>query len=339
MAFQVHVDRPLRIQHREPQQIFGPYYAVAAVAVRLNRDTLVIFGATAPESDFTGTTAELTSAAEQAAMLVDDLAPDKRLAGELEILHACQTLAARHRPGGSLAQALRDVAEVAAATLECEIALTWLPDGRFHLHSAEQPIADRDRFAAIMQELWASRTDLARRVQDAREVPLTAPLDPESGVRSYLVLAIGDPASALLLLAHTEAAPGGFSELCVRLGTRLAGTASTGLATAMLREHLLRAVAEETKAREELAQANTELAQAAEHDPLTALPNRVLLQRCVERLGPVGPRARDGDEPISSPALLYVDLDGFKSINDTYGHAVGDSVLVEVARRLGPAII
>jgi two-component system cell cycle response regulator len=72
----------------------------------------------------------------------------------------------------------------------------------------------------------------------------------------------------------------------------------------------------------------TQLAQQALHDALTGLPNRTLL---LERLNPALARAgRTGDKL----ALLYLDLDGFKPINDDFGHDAGDAVLVEVARRL-----
>ncbi|MFC5382649.1 diguanylate cyclase domain-containing protein [Aquipuribacter nitratireducens] len=70
------------------------------------------------------------------------------------------------------------------------------------------------------------------------------------------------------------------------------------------------------------------LAALALHDPLTGLPNRLLL---LERLGhALALSARDG----SRHAVLFCDLDRFKAVNDTHGHAVGDEVLVAVAERL-----
>jgi len=70
----------------------------------------------------------------------------------------------------------------------------------------------------------------------------------------------------------------------------------------------------------------TELAQRALHDPLTGLPNRALL---LERIRAAVEGGR-GDQV----GLLFLDLDHFKRINDSFGHSVGDDVLVEVGRRL-----
>jgi diguanylate cyclase (GGDEF)-like protein len=66
----------------------------------------------------------------------------------------------------------------------------------------------------------------------------------------------------------------------------------------------------------------------ATHDPLTGLPNRLLL---MDRLDQAMARIRR--EP-GEVAVLYLDLDGFKAVNDRFGHAHGDAVLIETARRL-----
>lgn len=65
----------------------------------------------------------------------------------------------------------------------------------------------------------------------------------------------------------------------------------------------------------------------AMHDPLTGLANRDVLAEWLESTLSQGDSHRPG-------ALLLMDIDDFKAVNDTYGHIIGDSILVEVARRL-----
>ena len=66
----------------------------------------------------------------------------------------------------------------------------------------------------------------------------------------------------------------------------------------------------------------------AQHDVLTGLPNRLLLTDRLDRA--IASSRRHG----SSLAVMFMDLDGFKHINDTWGHAAGDEILQSVARRL-----
>ncbi|MFJ9441414.1 putative bifunctional diguanylate cyclase/phosphodiesterase [Kitasatospora sp. NPDC101235] len=71
------------------------------------------------------------------------------------------------------------------------------------------------------------------------------------------------------------------------------------------------------------------------HDPLTDLPNRALFtQRLRAALGSRGQQGETG----AGIAVLFLDLDGFKAVNDTAGHQVGDELLVQAARRLQSAV-
>src|SRR5690606_15101866 len=68
------------------------------------------------------------------------------------------------------------------------------------------------------------------------------------------------------------------------------------------------------------------------HDALTGLPTRPV---CPERVGAAltGRRGGDGDSSV-----LFIDLDGFKAVNDTHGHQAGDELLVQAARRLRESV-
>jgi diguanylate cyclase (GGDEF)-like protein len=68
------------------------------------------------------------------------------------------------------------------------------------------------------------------------------------------------------------------------------------------------------------------------HDPLTGLANRTLLRDHLELA--LARSTRDG----GATAVLFIDLDNFKLINDTHGHAAGDVALVEIGQRLRTAV-
>lgn len=77
-----------------------------------------------------------------------------------------------------------------------------------------------------------------------------------------------------------------------------------------------------------LKQTNEQITQLAHYDSLTGLPNRILFY---DRLNQALKRARRYNTTL---AVFYLDLDGFKLINDTLGHDAGDALLREVARRI-----
>ena len=70
----------------------------------------------------------------------------------------------------------------------------------------------------------------------------------------------------------------------------------------------------------------------AVHDPLTGLANRTLLHEHLEKA--LARSMREG----TATAVMFVDLDNFKQVNDVHGHAAGDAVLIEIGRRLRTAV-
>ncbi|MBP2168275.1 diguanylate cyclase (GGDEF)-like protein [Erwinia toletana] len=77
-----------------------------------------------------------------------------------------------------------------------------------------------------------------------------------------------------------------------------------------------------------LAEANRELAQLALHDNLTRLPNRILLEDRLDQAINKATREK------SQFALMFMDLDGFKAVNDAFGHHIGDNLLIAVTERM-----
>jgi diguanylate cyclase (GGDEF)-like protein len=101
-------------------------------------------------------------------------------------------------------------------------------------------------------------------------------------------------------------------------------------------QELERRVAERTReleaANRQLTEKERELRKLALQDPLTGLSNRMFLNDRIER---AITRARRSNDRV---ALLLLDLDNFKPVNDTHGHATGDKLLVEIARRISEAV-
>ncbi len=113
------------------------------------------------------------------------------------------------------------------------------------------------------------------------------------------------------------------SLLMLQLFMVVTATATLSLAAALSERNRLGA---------QLTESNAELRKLAFHDPLTGLPNRRLLRDRLQQV--IRQAKRSGDRA----AVLYLDLDRFKRINDTLGHEAGDALLREVAARLRRAV-
>jgi len=226
--------RPVRLAHGGKELVFGPYYARAAAFVPVTNDVVVVFGCEDDALDGAMDDA-LVSAAMLAANAVESVTPAKRLADELEELEAVRAAVAVDT--GDVTSVMRALGKLGAESLSCEVAAVYLADGerlevvdrgwtmrasREHMAVALKQILDEGRFPYC--------------VQDASVVPLPSPLDDESGIRSYYLLELQGIARGVLFVAHTDAAPRGFTLLCRRLGLRFADVVSAQLGVALTRE-------------------------------------------------------------------------------------------------------
>ncbi|TNC13515.1 EAL domain-containing protein [Methylobacterium terricola] len=138
----------------------------------------------------------------------------------------------------------------------------------------------------------------------------------------------------LLTAAGCLAWSGGFDRICLALTVlvylaallRAAIETERGFRrTSRLKNEATALAQARQEAHEEASALADEMRRRATHDALTGLMNRAgFAQGAEERIARPGP----------APCLMLLDLDGFKSVNDVYGHSTGDRVLVEVARRL-----
>ncbi|MCU1738479.1 MULTISPECIES: putative bifunctional diguanylate cyclase/phosphodiesterase [Pseudomonas] len=145
---------------------------------------------------------------------------------------------------------------------------------------------------------------------------------------------------AIVGMHYTGMAAANFSEgsFCGAVGSGLSGkgldnlvlvTSLAVLSIALLTSLLdARLEARTAMLADSLSQANQELTQLALHDTLTGLPNRVLLADRIDQA--MHKATAEG----GCFALMFIDLDGFKPVNDAFGHHMGDQLLREVALRL-----
>jgi diguanylate cyclase (GGDEF)-like protein len=141
---------------------------------------------------------------------------------------------------------------------------------------------------------------------------------PEVGLVAVFTFALGNGDGRLGALHLFRDSPGELSPETMTAAQTLADVATAYIMIA--------------EGRAGLKEASYRSRELALHDALTGLPNRVLL---LERLDHSLRRCRRSG---LTAAVFFIDLDRFKTINDTFGHRVGDEVLVAVAERLGEVV-
>ncbi|HKN65994.1 MAG TPA: EAL domain-containing protein [Gemmatimonadaceae bacterium] len=226
-----------------------------------------------------------------------------------------------HGLDGALAAALERVARIAATSLRVPSAAVLLLG------------QDRRCFSGGDAHLWLSRDPgalfrigLASRVldneeplalEDARANGQDSSDSPQSlGIAGFLGTRVsGSSGEPLALVVAIDTEPRRWTAQEIEHFGEIAASAVTEI------ELQRRTV--------EAERIERQLRHDALHDGLTGLPNRACF---VERLRHAGERARR--DVANSFAVLFVDLDHFKIVNDSFGHLAGDELLVEVARRL-----
>jgi hypothetical protein len=226
-------EQPVRIAREGSERIFGPYYARSAAIVPVTHDAVVVFGS---QDDTIGAENDaLVAAATEVNDSLEPTAPAKQLAEQLELLEAVRAaVAVQPTP---VEDAMAALAGVAADALSCEVGLLYLANGD-RLAVAERGwtlvVSRDDVLASLRNALGAGAFPFC--VQDARQAPPPGSLSKEAGIRSYYLLELTGLARGVLLVAHTDAAPRGFTLLCRQLGARVAEVASTVLGFGLTRE-------------------------------------------------------------------------------------------------------
>ena len=289
--------------------MFGPYHPASAIMIPLDNDTVVVFGSPndggVPERD----DADWLADAEQLADRVRSVSPAKRLADELEMSEALHNLIAD--PPSTLDESMRRVVDSITSSLSCEFGVIYLRDQRRVVFSDGSIHAvDHDEFLDALDSLADGLTS-PRCEQNSTTTPLPLPLPPDFSARSWLALPTAHDLGGMVVCAHTDRNPRGFTTLCQQLGSRLADAA----------ELVLRSAAE----RERLNSQADSASVAARTDALTGTTNRLGWTEAVNRA------VQDGTDLA---AVIVVDVNDLKVVNDTHGHAAGDEVLTTVGRVL-----
>ncbi len=226
-------DEIVRLDHGGRELVFGPYYAHAAAIVPVSPDVLVVFGTA--DGAIAASDESLLAAARAASEAVGPAGRAKELAERLELLEAVRA-AAMVEPV-PVDTAMSTLTEIATTALSCELGAMYVADGR-RMAVVERGWSlrfPRDEVCAALAQVAESH-EFPFCVQDAKRSPAPGPLATDRGIRSYYLLELTGPARGVLFVAHTDAAPRGFTLLCRRLGARVAEVASTVLGAGLTQE-------------------------------------------------------------------------------------------------------
>ncbi len=302
----VRAGTPVRVREEAPTRVLGPYWSRYAVLVPVGDEHLVVVGARHPLRASDG---ELRREAAEAVAEAGGISSSKLLADELEVVDAVRQLMA-FRPE-TVAVTAKHIADVAAAALSCDFAAVLVPSPSgpvVEVTGTDGPDCD-PKLCAELERLAARLPEEPLLEQDLRD---RGRLGRGGGLVTRYALGIGDgPNRAVLVLAHAAARPRGFTLLCQRVGRSLADAAEVLLGQAL--------------AREELRAERDRFAREARTDDLTGLANRIAW---TEALSGVRKRRSRYRRPV---AVMSIDVDRLKEVNDRFGHEAGDEMLTAAA--------
>ena len=304
---------PVFVRAAEPAHVFGPYYQREAVFVPLSPDVIVVFGVAEPGAALPRRNRDRRAAAEAAAAAIEQVSTAKRLADELELLHAVHSLA--QTDAVRIRDVMQHVVGSAIEALSCDLGVIYVAE----LDVTETAAAEPDRepearfFLPAMRTLHAEAAGLPACIQDSAIEPPPHPLS-ACGVDLALRAADRDAAVRRARGHAHRGRPRGFTTLCREVGLRLAESAEPLLRSALTLH--------------ELEAQLDQVGRDARIDPLTRLPNR-----------------RAWEERIDDPAVargpagvIVLDVDGLKAANDERGHHLGDEYLQLVAATVADSL-